>query len=121
MSIISVLYSFIFLVNSIIIVYSLTSIFASINMGGKRNLAIFDITFELASTIQIPYIFFSSTFRFIFTFIIPVTILVNPIYMILYRDIEMSLLIYFLTIGVILFIFSEFVWKIGLKKYTSAS
>ena len=120
-SLTQVFLAILYFINGEIIVYSWTSIFASLNMSGKRNMAIFDVTAEIVHISETPFVFFPQVFRFIFVLLIPAIALVNPTYMILFNRTDKFILTASLLVGVLSFIIAEYMWKKSLKKYTSAS
>lgn len=116
-----ILLAVLYFVNSVVMAFSWTSIFASLNMNGKRNMAIFDITFELPQIMQIPLVFFPSFLSNVFLYVIPANVLIAPVYMSLSGGKNYYILLISALIGVFYFLLSAVMWKNGLKKYTSAS
>ena len=109
-----------FFFNGILITYSITSIFTSLNFWVSRNTAIFDITMEMPDLIKLPLEFFPGVLKIIFTVFFPITVMLNPTVQILYGKFTPSFLLSAFLINVVLFLISELVWRQGLKNYSSA-
>jgi ABC-2 type transport system permease protein len=110
-----------FFLNGVIISYSIISILTTLVFFSGRNSIAGDVIFEFPDLIKIPANFFIGTLKPIFTFLIPITIILNPTFQILYNKIDWKLLVTAVLMNIILFIISETFWKIGLKNYTSAN
>lgn len=110
-----------FFANGVLVAYSITSIFTSFNFWVGRNNSIFDITLEMPDLVRIPIEFFPNLVKGFFIFFVPIIIIVNPTFQILYNNIDYVLLAEALIISLVLFLVSELVWKMGLKNYTSAN
>lgn len=116
-----ILLAWMYFINSVVMAFSWTSIFASLNMSGKRNMAIFDITSELPPIMQIPLVFFPHILRIFFIYVIPANLLITPVYMLLSKNSNCYILLASALMGIFYFLLSELMWKSSLKKYTSAS
>ncbi len=110
-----------FFMNGVLVAYSITSIFTSFSFWVGRNNSIFDISLEMPDLVRIPIEFFPFIVKGFFIFFVPVIIMVNPTFQILYNNMDYILLAEALIISLVLFFISEFTWKYGLKNYTSAN
>lgn len=105
----------------IIITYELTSIFITTGFWAGRNDAIFNFKIELPDLIKLPMDFYSGIFSTIFTVVIPIALILNPIFQIIQGTVDANFLIFTIIYTIIISIFAEWFWKFGLKHYTSAN
>lgn len=110
-----------FFLNGVLTTYFITSIFISLNFWTGRNDAVFKVLFELPRLITTPIDFFPFLVKEFFIFVIPVAVMINPSFQIIYGKADPFLLIWSLALTVITYIISIIVWKMGLKQYTSAN
>jgi len=73
---------------------------------------------ELSST---PTNIFTGVFKFVLYFVIPNALIITVPIQILFDKINFNIILYYLFYAVILTIISDFIWKQGMKKYSSVS
>jgi ABC-2 type transport system permease protein len=105
--------------NTLIVTYSTTWIFAALNLSGKKDKSIFDISLEVVEIVRLPLSFFPAIVRVIFTYLIPLIIIVNPAYLVIFNKMNWNLILSSFGIGAALFIAANLLWDNGLKRYAS--
>jgi ABC-2 type transport system permease protein len=111
----------VYLITSVVIIYSFTLFFVSLTFWVGRNNVIFDMTTEFPELIKLPTTFFTGIAAFIFTYIIPVTLIANPVYQVVFDVIDVKLLVLTILYSIIVLVASNIFWTISLRKYVSAS
>lgn len=109
-----------FFLNGVLIIYSITSIFTTFNFWVGRNTAIFDLIIEMPDLVKLPLEFFPGVLKIVFTVVVPITVILNPTFQILYGQFNPLFLLFAFAMNIILFLLSEFVWRQGLRNYTGA-
>jgi ABC-2 type transport system permease protein len=110
-----------YLVIGIIIIFSFTLFFVSLTFWVGRNNAVFDLSIEFPELIKLPTTFFGGIPEFIFTYILPVILIANPVYQFVFGVIVIKFLVIAALYTATTLILSNIFWTVSLKRYTSAS
>lgn len=113
--------AFFFFANAIVAMYFFTAIFVALNFWVGRNYSIFELTFFMPELIHMPAKFFSPIMAKVFTFVLPVILMMNPVFDSLYGNLEWELAVKAISMTVILFVTAEILWRRGLNVYSSAN
>ena len=109
-----------FFINGMIISFFITLIFVTFTFWSGRNDAVFNILMSLVDILRLPMSFFPGFLKPLF-FVIPAIPILNPSLQIINGRVDTWLIIVSLLITSVLFIIAEFMWRLGLKNYTSAN
>lgn len=106
----------------ILIHYSLMFLLSSISFWTVRAQGIVWGYYNLFNIARYPDSTFRGLFRVVFTFVIPMTLVSNvPVKLLADRLSNPTEVLWLLGVGAICALLSEIIWRISLKRYTSAS
>jgi len=120
-SILQVFFAIILFTNGITICYLINLIFVLFALWGKRSKGIFEVFFEMHDVVRVPIEFFPIILKFAFIFLLPIILILNPSFQILFGNFDIRLTIIAILTTLILLVISNIVWKKGMKAYSSAN
>lgn len=108
-------------VNSLFLTYNLSFLFACSAFWVMYPQRLMGFLFEIVDFSQYPRQIFSGFWLFVFTFVLPVTLITYLPASVLFNLLELKLVLIGVLISVVIFLLSQWVWRQGLKRYSSAS
>lgn len=104
-----------------IIFYCLLSMISSLAFWLNRNETLGVLIWNLSQISRYPRQIFNKMFAFILTFILPFALLASIPAEISLRLVEKEYLVYTIIVTVVIYSLSLLLWKLGIKRYSSAS